>query len=367
MPNFYNSTNMSLPIPVVGVDPGPDWALNINACLTTLDSHNHTSGSGVQITPSGLNISSDLSFQGNNATNLRSTRYASQTSPLSLTSDLGCIYVAGADLWYNDTGGTQIRLTQGGSIVGTTGSIAGLSTPASATYVAGTPAFVWQSNVNTAAILDSGPVTIRNLTTGSPGVTLNPPVSFGGSYNLYLPAIPGAQKIVTLDATGTMVAQWAPDYNTITVSSNQLIVQGGNIPNSSREHSWELNGSYKNLTYPLTNIDSIFLVPYNIVIISAWIYSGTAGSAGTTEFDLKVATTSGGSFTSILSTTGKITSAAGSVVWTDSNSVVPAQTGITKPVLSTVNITAGSAIRWDLLTAMTGAVDARIKIFYRQA
>lgn len=116
MSNTTPSPNMNMPVPVVGTDPGSDWATNIDACLSIVDSHNHASGQGVQVTPSGLNINADLPFGGNNATTLRSTRFSSQGSPLAGGSDLDCLYVSGGDLYYNDGSGNQIRLTQAGTI-----------------------------------------------------------------------------------------------------------------------------------------------------------------------------------------------------------------------------------------------------------
>lgn len=360
------SLDMNLPIPVVGVDPGPDWALNINSCLTIIDSHDHTSGKGIQITPNGLNINTDLSFAGNNATNLRSTRFIAQGSPLSLSSDLGCLYVSGSDLYFNDASGNQIRMTIAGGVNGSPGSISNLIAPASATYVSGTSTFVWQSAVNVAANMDNASVILRNQTINSKGLTLSPPNAMGSDYSIVLPFLPASQSFLTLDASGNMAAPWTVDNNTIKVVSNQLVVQGGNIPGSEREHAWELNGPYPGLIYPLNNIDSIFFAPFNLTITQVWIYNGTAGSGGTTEYDLKVAS-SGGSFTSILSNTGKITSAAASNIWTDSNSIIGSQTGVTKPIISTANINAGQAISFDLIQSMTSpATDARIRVIYKQ-
>src|SRR4051812_20022083 len=108
MSNVNISPNMSLPVPVVGVDPGPDWALNINVALTLLDQHDHSPGKGVSITPLGMNISSDLSFAQNNATMLRSARFASQSAALAGASDLGCLYEVGNELYYNDGLGNQV-------------------------------------------------------------------------------------------------------------------------------------------------------------------------------------------------------------------------------------------------------------------
>jgi len=358
------SPNMNLLVPIVGQELGPTYALDINTNLQTLiDQHDHSPGRGVQITPSGLNISSDLSIGGNSLTFIKSGQFVAQSSSLSTTNS---IYSVNGNLYWTGLS-TPVQITNGASIVGSGGTITGLpSGTAGASYASGT--FTWVSSSTTAAVMDSGPLTIRTSAASSGYVQLAPQPGFGtgSSYNLYFPlSLPSVQSFMTLDASGNMAAPWTVDNNTIKITANQLVAQVLN--NMAREHSWELNGNYGSLAYPLNNIDSIFLVPYNIKILSVWIYSGTAGSAGTTEFDLKVATTSGGSFTSILSTTGKITSAAGSTVWTDSGSVVGSQTGITKPVLSTTAISAGSAIRWDLIQAMTGPSDARIKIFYVQS
>jgi hypothetical protein len=98
MGNTNLSINMNLPIPVPGVDPGPDWALNLNSCLTLLDGHNHSPGEGVLINPSGMDITSDLDFGGNNATSLRSTRFTVQSAPFSSSLDVNCLYDVNGDL-----------------------------------------------------------------------------------------------------------------------------------------------------------------------------------------------------------------------------------------------------------------------------
>lgn len=204
MANTVTSPNMNLPVPTVGVDPGPDWANNLNSCLGAIDSHNHSPGQGVSISPSGLNISSDLPFNNNNATTLRSTRFQAQGSNLNLPSDLGCLYVSGVDLFYNDENGNQIRITQSGSIVGTAGSISGLpSGTASVSYAAGT--YTFQSATNTPGAIASGPVSIGNSTVGSPTVTLAPNNAIASNYSLSLPAaLPGSTSVLTVDNSGNV-------------------------------------------------------------------------------------------------------------------------------------------------------------------
>lgn len=223
MANITISPNMSLPIPIPGVDPGPDYAQNLNASLTILDSHNHAAGSGVQITPAGLNINSDLPLNQNNLTLARSLRLFPNTSPLALGTDLDCLYTSGVDLYYNDGSGNQVRITQSGGVAGSPGSIANLTSPASATYVAANQTFVWQSAASTPANLDAASVVFRNLTASSQGITVSPPNALGSSYALVLPPLPVSQKFMTLDASGNISAPWAVDGSTVEIASSSTL------------------------------------------------------------------------------------------------------------------------------------------------
>lgn len=195
------SANMNLPIPVVGIDLGPDWALNIDVSLALIDLHDHSTGKGVPVTPSGINISSDLTFSLNNATNLRSVRF-SNNGLLAGANDLGCLYESGGELYYNDALGNQVKITQNGSVVVSNGNISGLVSPASATYSAGT--FVWQSDVNTAANLDAASIVLRTTTPSSPGLTLSPPSGIASDYAINLPALPGSKELLFIDSSGNM-------------------------------------------------------------------------------------------------------------------------------------------------------------------
>lgn len=231
MANTIISPNMNLPVPVVGVDPGPDWANNVNSSLNLIDAHDHTSGSGVQITPSGLNINADLNIQSNNVTGLRSSRYVAQSMPLSTgsSSDIGCVYVAGLDLYYNDISGNQVRITSGGGVAGSPGSISNLNSPASAAYVSGTGTFVWQSNTNIAANMDAGSIILRNITLGSFGVTLSPPNSLSSNYTITLPTVPASTKIMSMDNAGTITSAVDADGATLQFSANTLSVKNSGV------------------------------------------------------------------------------------------------------------------------------------------
>lgn len=223
MADSVQSPNMLMPVPVVGVDPGPQYAIDIDSCLNIIDQHNHASGSGVKITPDGLNINADLTLNNNNLIATKSVRFQIQPSALAGVSDLGCLYEVGVDLYYNDGLGNQVRITQSGAVAGTPGSIANLTSPASASYVGASETFVWQSDVNKPANLDAGYIILRNNSVSSNGLTLFPPSAMGADYSLTLPALPiAANAFVTINPTGAMASTIAPDGTSIAFSGTVL-------------------------------------------------------------------------------------------------------------------------------------------------
>lgn len=210
--------NMGLVIPAVGQDYGPAWAQNINASLSTLDGHSHVSGSGVPITPSAISMTSDLSFNSQNATMLRSTRFVSQGSALSTSSDTGCLYVVNGNLYFNYDSTTPVQITTGPSVNGSAGTITGLpSGTASASFTAISGTFVFVQSTGVGANMDTGSLIVRN-----PGsypvpsgnyVSIQAPNSFtGGGYALTLPpGVPSATNSPLLMDTAGNVTTGTPE------------------------------------------------------------------------------------------------------------------------------------------------------------
>lgn len=244
MSNTNPSANMNLPIPVVGTDAGPDWANNLNSCLTLVDAHDHSPGYGVAVTPNGLNINSDLPFGGNNLTLVRSLRFSSQNAVLSDPSDIGCVYEVGVDLYYNDGNGNQVRITQSGGVAGSPGSIANLASPASASYVSANQTFVWESDASTPANMDGGSVILRNITANSKGLTLSPPNAMGADYTVTLPSVPGSTSFMTIDTSGTI---GAPYSTTQGIPKTALVPVGQQI-SSSCGNAISTSSSYADVT-----------------------------------------------------------------------------------------------------------------------
>ena len=217
---------MTLPIPSVGTEPGPDYALDVNSCLTIIDQHNHSAGSGIQITNDGINITDAFTLNSNFLIDSAGMTLIAQLS----TPSNKTVYVSGVDLYYVDGSGNNIRLTASGSIAGSSGSISGLASPASATYVSGSQTFVWQSGSAVAANMDFGSAIMRNLSPNSTfAVTLSPIAALGSNYNLVLPPLPASQKIMTLDASGNITAPYTVDGTTLTIVSNVIGVPDGGI------------------------------------------------------------------------------------------------------------------------------------------
>lgn len=219
------SPNMGLIIPTVGQEPGPAWANDLNSDLGILDQHDHSAGQGNQITPNGININSDLAIQGNNLTTVKTVRFTAQLASLpGTTPNLGAIYVAGNELYYNDEVGNVVPITNNGSVNAGAGSITGLpSGTASASYSSGTQTFVWQSATSTAANMDNGSVTIREVLAGANGVKLSSPTSLAASYELFFPAaLPGTTKFLTLDTSGNIGASVSYPLTGGDIASNTI-------------------------------------------------------------------------------------------------------------------------------------------------
>lgn len=268
MSNIIVSPNMGLPVPVTGQEAGPTYANDVNNSLNIIDSHTHSAGSGVPVTPAGLNLNSDLSFLSNNAVSLRSTRYTLQNSPLAGGLDLACAYVSGVDLWFNDANGNQIQITQNGGIAGTSGSISNLTAPASASYVSGSKTFIWQSAASTPANMDFASAVFRNLLPGSNGVTVSAPSALGSNYTIVLPLLPAQQQLMTLDAGGNMAAPYAVDTSTMSTASNLLGVKAAGIT-SVQLATPNFQKSASSVNYNSTSATPVLITNFSVTVAAS--------------------------------------------------------------------------------------------------
>ncbi len=225
MSNTITTPNMSLVLPVPGQEPGPNYAADQNASFTLVDQHNHTAGSGVSITPAGLNINTDLTFGGNNAVGLRSVRFTSQVSPIATSSDLDCLSVSGVDLYYRDGNGNSIQITAGGLVNATSSGIS--SGTATASFVGSV--LVVNAASLTPANIQGASLLLGNNTASSNYLTLSPPSAMASSFGLVLPSIPATTQFMTLDSAGNMGANIPIAAGITTSNIAALTILGSNI------------------------------------------------------------------------------------------------------------------------------------------
>jgi hypothetical protein len=124
--------NMNLNLPTVGVTAGPTYATLNNTAFETIDTHDHTTGKGVQVPTAGININADLEFNSNAAKELSFVGLESQGSAPSTNLS---VYVDGSnDLYYKNSSGTSVQLTNGSSIAAVGSGVVTYSAPSSFPY-----------------------------------------------------------------------------------------------------------------------------------------------------------------------------------------------------------------------------------------
>lgn len=236
------SPNMNLTIPAVGVTIGPTWATDINASLNLIDAHDHSSGKGVQVTPSGMNISADLAIQSHNLTGIRSVRlqpYTSAGTFNATASDVGALLEISPDLYYRDANGNLIRLTISGGPNSGTGNISGLpSTPTGGAGIA------WQNSQSTFQFTQDDGTAGGNADVGtlilryagsypSPSgnyVAFQAPSSLATGYAFTVPATaPAASGAWLTSSTAGVLSYTNVDNSTVEISSATLRIKDSGV------------------------------------------------------------------------------------------------------------------------------------------
>jgi len=265
------SPNMSLPVPGVGTENGPDYAYDINNCFTLLDQHDHSAGKGVQVTPAGLNINATLNFQNNQASNLSALTFILQGSASSTSSSLsvapGSETPALNDLWYCDGTNPPFKITSGGAVYAPTATISGINFSGSSFAFTQDQAIV--SAPTTPANLKAGSIVIQpNTAATSYGTTIAPYSGIASAWTLTLPADPtsaGGSNFLLMDTSGNISGGALVDNSSIQYTSHQLSVKPGGITaamlaNQALQQVVEftVNGSW---TVP-TNVTQAYVVAY---------------------------------------------------------------------------------------------------------
>lgn len=135
-----------------------------------------------------------------------------------------------------------------------------------------------------------------------------------------------------------------------------------------QEKVFYLNGAYgalENTNYPQLGVDGLTFFEYDAEIFNVWVFNLVAGTANITELDLKIKPKLSGSFTSIFSTTPKISNLAPNDTFFE---IGDTGTGITAPVLNggvPYLVNAGDAMRLDLISVMSNPENAGIVVHFR--
>jgi hypothetical protein len=217
---------MNLDLPDV-TTVGPEYVTKNTEAFEQIDSHNHTSGNGVQIPISGILIDEDLNLGAKNLTNTRSTRLEDQSAVLSDTADKTCVYFVNGNLHINNENGTSVQITEGTGInlssVGTIGGDYGQpGILASATYSDTTKTYSWTQSSGVTAKMAVGDILLfENIASANP-VTIKSPTSLGSPVIVTMPDSSGT--LGNVDTIETVSGDWT--FTGTTVISGPTTVSG---------------------------------------------------------------------------------------------------------------------------------------------
>lgn len=111
--------NMILTLPDVSVTPGPEWAATLNAALAAIDDHDHTSGKGKLVPISGVDINQNLDMQTLEIVDTKSVNFQNLVSALSGVLNINKLQVINGNVWFTNSGGVPVQITDGNAIVST--------------------------------------------------------------------------------------------------------------------------------------------------------------------------------------------------------------------------------------------------------
>jgi len=183
---------MNLVLPEVSITSGPEWATLLNALIELIDEHDHSTGSGTKIGPSGINITATLEMNNNKLTETQVV--ALQNLSATQTSDTGSLQRVGSNLYWINSAGTAVQITSGGSL-----------------NIAGTGAF-------STLVVSSYPYSVT--TADSQKVLV---IDTSAARTINLPAATDSVHVILKDGTGT-----ANTYNISVVPNGTDLIEGSN-------------------------------------------------------------------------------------------------------------------------------------------
>jgi hypothetical protein len=202
------------------------WGVENNASWDIADAHDHSSGKGVRVPVSGLNINTDLSLANFALTQIKALAMA-PVGTGTVTALSRCLFVNSADneLYWKTSGGVLVQLTSGTSLnAALLGGFTGdYGTGGSAVnFNSGTSIYNFLRAANHRAFLDTSDIRLFQGTAGiANAVKLRSPNALASSYEIiFPPALPAATRLLSLSSGGQV------DASGSAVQSGDLAVTG---------------------------------------------------------------------------------------------------------------------------------------------
>jgi len=243
--------NMNLDLPIPEVTTGPQYANMLVDALETIDNHDHSSGKGPRITPSGLNINANLSFADFLATSVGGVRLTSLGSQPVGGSDLRQLYSYNGELYYRDSAGNAVKITDGGNVNitapggGFSGDF-GTGTE-SVPYSSSTKVYSFLQDTGIAAPISAYQLKLLDDSSGSGTITISPPSGTITSHSFILAAaLPASQSFMQIDGSGNLsYSNTVPLATTfsadMTLSSDLALTTAGGSGTSATAPRLEIN------------------------------------------------------------------------------------------------------------------------------
>lgn len=215
--------NMNLTLPVVGTTPEEEWAEILNEALEDVDAHSHVAGEGVPITPAAININDDLQLNSFSLTEVESVLLNDRTTDITSRG----LYAKDGNLFYYNTDGDAVQITNGDTIAGTSGSITGLSSPAGAAFSSLTDAFSWTYDSSKHAKFAHSDMQLfpyDGSAAYTKSVTIKAPTTLeaASSYSWTLPAdLPASTEYLSISSAGVL------NHASLSGTTNQVNVTAG--------------------------------------------------------------------------------------------------------------------------------------------
>jgi microcystin-dependent protein len=115
--------NMNITLATPGSDEGI-WGAEVNTGISTIDAHDHTPGKGVPVPSTAIDFVSDIDMAEHSLSGANKLQMIDQGSALTGTSNKLALNAASGDLYYTNSSGVAVQITQGSSITSPTSSAA---------------------------------------------------------------------------------------------------------------------------------------------------------------------------------------------------------------------------------------------------